>query len=96
MAEFLPNITVDGNDFVSLNALSSIAIGTAFWIQNKGFYPLHLIESATKPASTSVEGLIVGNIHSNNNNPNFAAGSLEIWVRCEHPPHTTKLHIEVS
>lgn len=94
MAEHLPNITVTGDEFISVNAVSGIAVGTAFWMQNKGFYLTHLIESATKPANDSDEGLVIGNIHSNISDPKVAAGSLEIWVRCQHVGKSNSLFVE--
>jgi len=96
MAEHLPNIIAPSDEYVSANTLSGIAVGTAFWMQNKGFYATHMIESATKPANDSTEGLVFGNIHSNINGPKISAGSLEIWIRCSHKDKFNLIFIEAT
>lgn len=83
MPENIDDIVLSSTEFVSANQLFNIAVGSAFWLQNKSFTSSFLmVESASKPASTSTNGVLVTPAGSSTNTPNVTEGSLEIWIRC--------------
>lgn len=80
MAQTLPDITI-GNTWVSLNAERSIAVGTAFKVQNKSTTWVILQESSTQPLNTDTKGELVTDLFHAEPSKIIAAGSLEIWAK---------------
>lgn len=55
----LPNIEIASSAFVDLYAATSIVVGTALLIQNKGVASIRVIEDSTLPQPTDTRGVIV-------------------------------------
>lgn len=78
----IPDIKINtNNDWVSVNAITSIAVGTAIKLQNKTTNDYVLNESPTKPDIEDVNGEILTAITSNEPSKFVTLGSDEIWVR---------------
>lgn len=95
MSESLQDITINSTEFISLNAESGITIGDAFWIQNKGFYPFYLIESATQPTDNSNGGVLVSNKYHPTSTIQISTGSLNSWARVVNNGKSTTIYPEV-
>lgn len=95
MAQSLPSIKLQSSsEFISLNSISTVAVGEPFWIQNKGFYSFNIIESDTQPDNTSIDGVHVTSIHGNYSKPTITAGSKEIWAKLNYSNASTIIHVE--
>ena len=94
MAEQLDNIAVTELEFISVNAESGITIGSAFWFQNRGRNTIELVESSTKPEIVNGKGISITKLSGTYSDPQIAAGSLEVWVRCL--SGTTHIHVEAK
>lgn len=57
MSATLPDVVIPKDQYVSLNNLSGVAIGTAILLQVKGSTWINLVESVTQPAPTVVDGV---------------------------------------
>jgi hypothetical protein len=80
MAQTNPDITIPTEDFVSINTLSGIAVGTAMTITNKSSSYILLAEG-TKPAATSEDGVLVSPMSDTYAIADIPSGSLEIWAK---------------
>lgn len=70
-----------GDTWVNVNAVSTIASGTAMELTNKGNNDLFLTESTTIPLEDNV-GKIMTSIGDYYAVANILAGSDTIWARC--------------
>lgn len=92
MANTIPDISVSTSEFVSVNTLTGILIGTAVTLQNKGQSDIYFVESDVKPADNSTDGLIITTINRPFSIGNSTAGSNELWVRAD--GSLGKLHVQ--
>lgn len=81
MAQTLPDITANNDDWVSVNTLTSIAVGEYFTITNKSNRRVVINESVTKPATDSTDGLVLTSTNRAEPSGIVPAGSLEIWAK---------------
>lgn len=80
MAEYIPDITIPSDEYVSINTLSGVDIGTEMVLQLKSTVWIRLVESATKPAASVEDGLLMSNLTQNYASATIRAGSLEVWA----------------
>ena len=80
--------TLTTRDWVSLNTLFSIAVGTAVRVINQGSYTIRVAESATEPTVNDFgyQLLPLTNDYPAYGVLDFDAGSAEIWVRATDNP----------
>lgn len=76
-----PNILVTQVDWVDLNTLSGIAVGTKVFISNEHFGWALLQESPTKPLNSSTAGIKLTPKTYNYADATIAAGSERIWAK---------------
>lgn len=89
------DLNIENNgDWVSLNVLSSIPVGTAFSIQNKWYDWGLLQESVTKPDISNFSGVVITSLGSFENNKSILSGSEEVWVRSYFLNRTLKLNVQ--
>lgn len=81
MSQSIDDITIP-TEWVSINILSGIPVGTAIKLQNKGRYTCVLAEG-TKPSDDSVNGERINTKNFNEQTKYIASDSLEIWARIE-------------
>lgn len=67
--------------WVDINTTTSIAVGTALQVMNKGNQGLFLTESVAEPATLD-EGVLLTSIGNNYAVGVISSGSLRIWCRC--------------
>ena len=96
MSEYIPDLVITSEQYVSLNALSLIPVGTSFIIQCKGSRPVRLVESSTKPLATVTDGSIITGINKDYAIATIPLGSLEIWALCasNSPDVSSKLNVQ--
>lgn len=70
-----------GNDWVSINSTTGIAVGTAMSIQNKSTTWVLLQESSTKPNIASNNGILITDLFHQEPSKEVLSGSLEIWAK---------------
>lgn len=80
MAEYVPDITITSEEYVSLNTASGISVGVELNIMLKSSTWVRLVESATKPASTVEDGLLLTDLTRNYAVAHILPDSLEIWA----------------
>ena len=80
MPEYIPDLIIPSDQYVSINSLSGVAVGTAMTIQLKSNDWVRLVESATQPASTVTDGIQMSNMYSNYAVATTKTLSLEIWA----------------
>lgn len=90
----IPDITIPSDDFVSVNTLSSVAVGTEIQLQLKGTFFVYLQESDTKPDAGSTDGILMSTVYENANTARIPSGSGEIWARCATSGRTSKINVE--
>lgn len=73
---------INGVDWVSINTLFGVTIGTPFSLQLKTNAMILLQESSTKPLQTSDDGVLVSSIFEGDSAKIITANSLEIWAKC--------------
>lgn len=78
----IPDKSIDGSDWSSVNVLSGLSIGTPMAIQLKTNAMIILFESDTKPAAQSKDGVLVSNIFNEDSTKIVIANSPEIWAKC--------------
>ena len=89
------DLNIENNtDWVSINSLSSIAVGTAIDIQNKWYDWGLLQESITKPLITDFTGIVITALGSVENNKSVSTGSDEVWVRSYYPNRSLKFNVQ--
>lgn len=81
MSETLPNIRVENDDWISVNAESGISVGTAFQINNEGNFKVKLLESSTQPLVNDTRGVLLTSLNKSRSIVKIAEGSLEIWAK---------------
>jgi hypothetical protein len=81
MAQTLPDIKAEADDWVSVNTLTSIPIGGYMTITNKSSRKVVLSEGITKPAASSRSGIVLSALSGNEPSGLVPAGSLEIWAK---------------
>lgn len=77
----MPDINATTDDWVSVNALSGIAVGARLKMQNKTSKYLLLLESASKPDITDFSGELITNLTLKEPSKIVTEGSPEVWVR---------------
>jgi hypothetical protein len=80
MAEYIPDLVIPSDQYVSINTLSGISVGTTMEIQLKTNDWVRLIESATQPANNVTDGIIISSMYHNYATATIKALSLEIWA----------------
>lgn len=81
MADTIADVTATAADYVSLNTLTSIAVGTALVITNKSNDYVYLQIAATKPAATSRAGELLAPLPSPAATKLLTAGGNALWAR---------------
>lgn len=81
MAATIPDLNIPNDQFVDINTLSGIPIGTAFTVINKGSHNIVLQESVLQPDSESEDGVVLTSIYYPYARGDIRAGSLAIWAR---------------
>ncbi|UNY40442.1 hypothetical protein KLEP7_gp194 [Pseudaeromonas phage vB_PpeM_ KLEP7] len=81
MAQTINDIKVPSTDWVSVNTLSGLSIGTSILIQNKAPAWILLYESATKPNAALKDGSLLTNLEGQEPSKMISSGSLEIWAK---------------
>lgn len=77
----MPDIKATTDDWISVNSLSGIAVGTQLRVQNKATNFCLLQEAASKPDIANFEGEIITPIYQPEPSKIVLAGSGEVWVR---------------
>lgn len=80
MAATLPNIPV-GDSWVDINTQSTISVGTAMEIINKGGGDVVLVESSSEPSPSSLDGIPLTTTNAPYAIANIKTGSLKIWAK---------------
>lgn len=93
MAETKPDITI-GDDWVSLNTLSEVPVGSPFLIQNKTTNWIILFEQSTQPSSSSTDGVYLTDLYQSEGSKLIVADSLEIWAKAAVAGRPCKLSIQ--
>lgn len=78
----IPDQQINGVDWVSINTLFGVTIGTPFSLQLKTNAMILLQESSTKPLQTSDDGVLVSSIFEGDSTKIITTNSLEIWAKC--------------
>jgi hypothetical protein len=81
MAQTLPDITANSDDWVSVNTLTSIPVGGYMTIANKSSRQVLLSESNTKPTAASISGIVLSPLSGKEPSGIVPEGSLEIWAK---------------
>lgn len=92
MAQF-EDISV-GDQWISLNAATGLAVGTAFKVQNKSTTWVLIQESATQPSANSTKGEMITDLFHTEPSKIAAAGSLEMWVKSTIEGRLAKLSVQ--
>lgn len=74
-------ITIPSDQWVSVNALTGVPVGTAMELTITSIYPVQLWEGS-KPADTFREGKPTSNMNFPYASPEISSGSGEIWAVC--------------
>lgn len=74
-------INTEINDWVSVNTLTGIVVGTRIKMQNKGSKHLLSMNSAIKPDINSFEGELITPIQGEEPSKIVTENSTEVWVR---------------
>lgn len=79
----MPDIRLQGTDWMNINTLSGVAAGTAMRLTNKGTSLIMMAESATKPETNGIGMPLTPITHGwpAYGVADVATGSLDIWVR---------------
>ena len=82
MADTVPNITLLPNVWTDANAATSIPVGTAVKVQNRGSYPVQVYVGVSQPDSSDGDQLlspfgIYGSWLQ------ASAGENNIWLKCQ-------------
>lgn len=98
MPEYIPDLPIPSDEFVSINSLSGVAVGTAMTIQSKSALWVRLVESATKPLSTITDGVLMSSLYQNYAIATVKTSSLEVWAITvsSNINNTAKLSIQES
>lgn len=91
----IPDITIPSNDYVSLNSLSGVPVGTAMTVVLKSTNSINLYEGTTKPAATVRDGKPLLNMYTNYAEGFIETGSEEIWAICI-SGNTARVNVDVS
>lgn len=94
MSATIPDVFLDGTQYVSLNAASGVPVGSPFTIQNKTTTRANLIESSTQPAVDSPKGILITNLTDYEASKDILSGSLEIWGISTNENRTVRLAIQ--
>lgn len=94
MSEYIPDISIPSSEYVSLNTLSGVSAGTAFTVQSKGTVWVRLVESATQPANTVEDGVILTNLTQSYATATIKLGSLSIWAISTQDGRTGKVTVQ--
>lgn len=81
MAGTKPDILTKSRTWISANAASGIAVGSAMRLQNKTNKDLTVFEGPTPPADTSPDG----DLYGHRERITIGAGSAEIWLWADVP-----------
>ena len=81
MAQTLPDVEVTNSAWVDINTVTSIPVGTAIDIYNKGTESCLLYEGDTAPSINSREGQMLTSIKHPYAKASVLAGSLKIWAK---------------
>ena len=92
----LPNQTIVGGDWISLNTLFGVLVGNPFSVMNRSHYNLIIQESNTEPLSTDYNGKLLMSVNTNYCNINIWAGAQEVWVRNTQPDREVILAAETD
>ncbi len=90
----IPDKSIDGLDWSSINVLSGLPIGTPMAIQLKTNAMIILFESSTKPTAQSKDGVLVSNIFNEDSTKIITANSLEVWARCANEYDIATINIQ--
>jgi hypothetical protein len=90
----IPDITVDSTEYVSVNTLTGIAVGTAMSILNKTTNWTRVQEIVAKPADTDTAGVLISSMSESYARADVALGSSEIWVRVAEEGRVATLSVQ--
>ena len=90
----IPDKSIGGSDWSSVNALSGLPIGTPMAIQLKTNAMIILFESNTKPTAQSKDGVLVSNIFNEDSTKIITAKSLEVWAKCANEYDSAIINIQ--
>lgn len=74
------NITIPPDEWVNVNTLVGIVVGTEMLVQNDGVSWVRLQESTTQPVAET-EGKLLTNLKDSTANGSVDAGSDDLWAR---------------
>lgn len=94
MSQTIPDIVVPSNQFIDVNTLSGVTVGSAMTILNKGNYNIVLQESTLQPAASSEDGVIMSNIYSPHARADIRSGSIKIWARTLGTDVSCKINVQ--
>jgi len=95
MSATLPDIQI-GNDWVSINAATGIAVGTAMAIQNKSTTWVLLQESTVKPNISSNNGILITDLFHQEPSKEVLSGSLEVWAKSTVADRPAILSVQIA
>jgi hypothetical protein len=95
MSQTIPDIPISYAEWVDVNTLSGIPVGTATAIFNKGDSALYLYEGDVAPAVDSKDGVILSTLYNPFGVANVLPGSERIWARCAVIYKNTRLGIQI-
>lgn len=95
MAATLPDITLTATAYTSINAVTSIPIGTCLSVQHKHGSWVYLVEATTQPENISRDGTLLTDIFGEESSKVVLAGSLEIWAIVAAPaPREARINVQ--
>jgi len=75
------DITVTGEDFVSINQEADIPVGTELQLQTKSNHPIVIQRSDLKPSPDNSNGRIMKGVGNKSSVYTISTGSEEVWLR---------------
>lgn len=80
MAQTNQDITIN-TEWVNVNQVTGIPVGTPFQLQNKGSNDIVIQEASTAPAQGTKDGFLLTTVNYGNALANVSSGSLTLWAR---------------
>lgn len=77
------DITVTGEDFVSINQEADIPVGTELQLQTKSNHPVIVQRKDSKPSSEDTNGRVMKGIRNKSSIYQVREGSEEVWLRLD-------------
>lgn len=80
MADTIADVTINSDAYYDVNALSSVVVGTAIAIQNKGNHAVYVQIQVAQPSASSTDGVILYSKES----LQIDAAANNVWAKAAH------------